>query len=330
MKKKTLVGIKISSSYQLINFLALYDEVRFIYEKAIVYKYNYWGDDKIYKRYLDFAEKMGVEVKEATREKDIVNDLNVEGKSVFFNREFDFVYVNNISIVIKLSFPYSKSFIISDGLGMYGDIFTYIGAYKREKKVNDYSLCVFFAGINFLLKKMAGYLFKSSSFSLFDPLTLKINKRYIESIKKIFNESLSSLPKLKNGTMIFISQPLVQLGIISHGEYSSIINRLKKIANDEGLDFLIKLHPVELSGNEYISSDFFQFDGLIEEACVIDKNVKVVVSFLSTGSLNIEFLSDAKNYILPVSILNLRLSKKQKILISMIKEIDIGNEYKII
>ncbi|HDI3178967.1 TPA: hypothetical protein PMB28_003602 [Vibrio cholerae] len=124
-------------------------------------------------------------------------------------------------------------------------------------------------------------------------------------------------------SLIFLSQPLVQLGMLTEDEYWSCLNKAREFAKNEGLEFLIKLHPTEVAifnSLDYRDIQKYDYNGLIEEACVNDGNIRVVVSFFSSGLYTVPELSSVKTYsVMPDDLLkSLNFSKRQKTIIKKV------------
>ncbi|AXH63519.1 polysialyltransferase family glycosyltransferase [Providencia huaxiensis] len=283
---RALVGINITSPYQLLSFISYYEENKAKYSKFIIFKYDYWGHNQIYKRYLDYFIKIGGEIIEnITNLNSIINYLNHEINQ--FN--FDFISVNQPLIQLKYRFKKSNLIVISDGLGYYGDYSSLISSLKRERRsfISQWSLSTI--KIKYLLKKILFKTIKFEEYTLLRYSDLSPNKNFIDNFKNTVLK-LNGNSHIETPSLVFLDQPLVELGFLSENEYSLLIRSIYNYSKSLGLNFFIKMHPSSVK--ESAEYNTLKFDGILEELCILNKNIKHVISYSSTGLFNILYLSD--------------------------------------
>ncbi|MEQ5727768.1 polysialyltransferase family glycosyltransferase [Providencia rettgeri] len=303
---RILVGININSPYQLLSFLSYYEKNKLHYSKKIIYKFDYWGYNQIYNRYLNYFISEGGElIEEITDLDEIIKQL----KSNHPNALFDFITINEPSIKLKFLFKKSKAIIIADGLGYYGNFLTTILGIKREKAIKISSKDKIFMALKYFTKKLIFHFIEYEEYTLLKYKNLKFNENFSDDLKKIIPK-LKGKSDINKPSLIFSDQPLVKLKILSSNEYNRLINSVYVYATSLGLEFYIKEHPSHpISDSKY---NIVKFDGIIEELCLVNSNIKQVLSYSSTGLFNLIYLRNDIIVEKAVKSYSLYMSKKQR------------------
>lgn len=318
-----LIGVNVTSPFQLVCFISYLKNNLNKFDKIILYTYNYWGKGQIYDSYMDALSFFNVDVRSISSNGELIGSVINELKS---NSDVTFFCVNSPYFPFKFFKPTCKFVVISDGLGTYSGLLKSIIISAKEKSINLFS----YKFILLILKRFAVSFFsiviKYESYMLYSPYSLKKSNEFSSSLRDTLKSFKSNRTGLPGPSLIFLSQPLVQLGLLSEVDYMGCLNRAREFANKEGLDFFIKLHPTEIkifNSLDYKDIKPYHYDGLIEEACVNDDNIKVVVSFFSSGLYMIPELSAAKVYSVSSDDLlkSLKFSRNQKIIFSTIKKL---------
>lgn len=323
MVKNLLVGVNITSPFQLVCFVSYLKNKSGFFDEVVLYIVNYWEKGQIYENYLSLLSEINVDIRpvSSNREliglvrRDFINDCNIT-----------FACINAPYFPFKFLKPTCKFVIISDGLGTYNGLIKSINVSRKEKKISKLSYKFPLLIMKRLFVSFFYYIIRHEVYMLFDPHSLKKNNFFSSSLRetlKLFGSNNSGLEK---PSLIFLSQPLVQLGMLNKDEYLSCLNKARDFAKKEELDFLIKLHPTEVSvfkSLDYAGIKKYDYNGLIEEACVNDGNIKVVVSFFSSGLYTVPELSNVRTYSVMSDDLfsSLNFSKKQKAIIQTVPSI---------
>lgn len=312
---RTLVGINITSPYQLLSFLSYYEKKCSCYCKIIIFKYDYWGSNQIYNRYLEYFQKIGgILIQNSSDLTQIIHHLQEQ-----YNGDiFDFVTVNTPAIKLKLSFKKSKSIIIADGFGYYGNFLTLISTLKREKKVPIFSPTIMVTSLKYFLKKILFKFFKYEEYTLLSYKDLTPNDEFIFNFKKVIMK-LNGVNFIETPSLIFLDQPLVKLGILNQTQYELLIESIYEYSTSLGLTFFIKEHPS--SGTRHEKYNIIEFDGILEELCILNRNIKYVISHSSTGLFNILYLRDDIKIKKTINNSHLLISNKQRKIFSKIKNL---------
>lgn len=319
MVKNLLVGVNITSPFQLVCFVSYLKSRNKFFDEIVLYVVNYWGKGQIYENYLSLLPELKVDIRHVSNNRELIGLVMNDIK---YSHNITFVCVNAPYFPFKFLKPACKFVVISDGLGTYNGLIQSINVSRKEKKISKLSYKFPLLIIKRLIVSFFSNVITYDSYMLFNPVSLKKNNFFSSSLRqtlKIFGSNSG----LERPSLIFLSQPLVQLGMLDINEYLSCLNKAKDFAEREGLDFLIKLHPTEVAvfdSLDYANIKKYHYNGLIEEACVNDENIKVVVSFFSSGLYMVPELSNVKTYsVMSDELLtSLNLSRKQNSIIKTV------------
>ncbi|MGR6759139.1 polysialyltransferase family glycosyltransferase [Aeromonas veronii] len=323
MVKNLLVGVNITSPFQLVCFVSYLKEKSGFFDEVILYTINYWERGQIYENYLSFLSEMNVDIRPISNNRELISLVSHDIRN---SHNVTFVCINSPFFPFKFIKPTCKFVIVSDGLGTYNGLIKSINVSRKEKRIKKLSYKFPLLIMKRLIVSLFYNVISHEDYMLFNPRSLKKNNLFSSSLRetlKLFGSNNSGLGK---PSLIFLSQPLVQLGMLNKEEYLSCLNKAREFAKREGLEFLIKLHPTEMAvfnSLDYTGIKKYDYNGLIEEACVNDDNIKVVVSFFSSGLYSVPELSNVRTYSVMSEELfaSLNFSKKQKAIIKTVPSI---------
>lgn len=323
MVKNLLVGVNITSPFQLVCFVSYLKDRNDFFDEVILYVVNYWGKGQIYENYLSLLSGMNVDIRPVSSNRELISLVRRDIKNSY---DVTFVCVNAPYFPFKLIKPRCKFVIVSDGLGTYNGLIKSINVSRKEKKINKLSFKFPLLIMKRLIVSFFYNVMSHEDYMLYNPRSLKKNNLFSSSLRETLKLFCSHNSGLGKPSLIFLSQPLVQLGILSKEEYWSCLNKARELAKREELEFLIKLHPTEMAvfnSLDYTGIKKYDYNGLIEEACVNDENIKVVVSFFSSGLYTVPELSNVRTYsVMSESLFtSLNFSKKQKAIIKTVPSI---------
>lgn len=284
--KKKLIAYSIVSPLQLVNFLSYWHSHKEIYNKVIVFVDFYWGYNIICQRYLDFCEKKSIEIYYNSDNKDIF--LNTPEK-----KDIVFVGAPSVRILLKNN-RIDQVVVVDEGLSTYAGFKNLKKANKREKNVE---LSLFKYNIKKIFFLIYSIFFKEIKyFFAFNKKTGYVNVDYKNAILDFLPVLGEDIPvENRQKTIVFCSQPYVELGLMSESEYISYLHAIKLKIEDRGGVFVLKKHPVEkIVDYESYGIDVLSFDGIIEEYVCINR-ISAVISKVSTSSMLIPALFDDVN-----------------------------------
>ncbi|SFR45005.1 hypothetical protein SAMN04488070_1146 [Pseudidiomarina maritima] len=314
MTKFIAVAPKIASSYQLLSLLsyvrANHNEIKATY----VFLDPYWHANQIPSRYTNYCEKYNVIfVKTAGA---LPNSKAIKEAGCKLLR----FYVNNVSLKSVLLRRQDRVVLIADGLGTYVNCASKINAVTRErgKPTLNEKRKIF----NYMLMSNVAERFSSvHSYMIFDKASLKLDKSFVEQFKISMTELRCSKDDELVNHLIFISQPLVKLGVLTEERYLELLKHLEQRAREKRLAFLVKPHPAE-DVDWYFANNFsaLDFDGVIEEFGVNNPRNEFI-SFLSSALLTLPYLTESTVYRLPLPEFerNIVLSSAQRELLSRVQ-----------
>ncbi|HFS5768489.1 TPA: polysialyltransferase family glycosyltransferase [Providencia rettgeri] len=319
MKMRILIGVNITSPYQFLSFISYYEEKKELYDEVVIFKYDYWGYNQIYKRYLDyFLELNGKLIENTSSLSEIISYL----KRYYKEALFDFVTVNSPAIKLKLFFKNSNLIVIADGLGYYANFSTLINSIRRESKLSISPSRLTIMTIKYLIKKVFIKLISFEEYTLLRYKDLSLNQTYINNFKSIVGKLKGSID-ISTPSLIFLDQPLVKLGIMNQDEYDRLLESAYKYSISLGLTFYIKEHPSSINSNQKYK--IIKFDGLLEELCLLNNNIKHIMSYSSTGLFNILYLNDFIKVERTIKNKDINMSKKQNKILNKIPYFNLNN-----
>ncbi|NVN82667.1 MULTISPECIES: polysialyltransferase family glycosyltransferase [unclassified Vibrio] len=312
---KNLVGVNITSPYQLLSLMSYYKANGSRYNCIVVYKYNAWGSEQISNLYLDYFHSIGGVLVEGLKgTPTIIKDI----KRRFSPKEIDFVSVGKIDPLMSIFFRKSRRVVIADGFGSYGSVYSFYKAIRREgQSVNVYCL---YAVFHYTLKSIFNSLIKSESYAFHNLKTMEEDNRFASEFKLVCRE----IGPIEDGVMgdrkvlLVAEQPLVKLGLLTNSEYGDILCRIKRYAEENNLQLILKKHPSE----NFTSKEPFDYISnarIVEDICINSPNITHVVSHSSSSLFNLTVLNEEINVISFLCELPPILSSKQKKLFSKIR-----------
>lgn len=296
MNKKIIVGYSIVSPLHLINFLTYLNSSPLEYDKIYIFINKYWSNNIIPQRYLNYCKSIGIEIL-------FDNKLMIKiiDKLIKSNAELELVFVKNPSVSLLLkSYLYDKKLkiiLIDEGVSSYAGNIHSLKATIRENGliVGLKSLIISFVRfILILLSKNKLY-----KFSAFDTSSFTVNQIYKKNFKKVLEFLYTYKSGIKQdfyNSLLFCSQPWIELGVMTEEEYSKLLHELSLKASKLSKELVIKKHPADTLFN-YGNYKVVNFDGCVEEL-VFHSKFSGVISLNSTSSLLISSCLDLESYIL--------------------------------
>lgn len=299
MKEKIIIGYSIVSPLHLINFLTYLKSCGDDFHEKYIFLSNYWSKSIIPKRYIQYCEKNNIKVVYDEDEKKRILNLVFESKLMI-----SFVCVKSPSLFILkkgLTNNIEKIIIIDEGLSSYAGFMHSLKASFREKGV--------MGGGKFLI-----YVYLLKFFKLFNKYRVyeftafygtDINSVY----KKYFLEVLIDIntyylsDKIAQKTILFCTQPLIEVGLMSYDQYEKMLAEVTTICKNNKILLLIKKHPAD-NIFDYSKYNILEFDGVVEELVVTQENISGTISSCSTSSLLIPALINKESYIVSFDSLN--------------------------
>lgn len=290
--KKVIIGYSIVSPLHLINFLTYLKSCETDFHEKYIFLSNYWNNCIIPKRYIDYCEENNINVIFDEDEKKRILNILFEKKL-----KINFVCVKNPNLFIlkkSLTNNVEKITIIDEGLSSYAGFMHSLKSSFREKGIKG--------GVRFSI-----YIFILKFFKLFNQHKIynftafygtNINsvykKYFLEVLKDINISSYSN--QIDQKSILFCTQPLIEVGLMSYDEYEKMLSQVKAICDTNQISLLIKKHPVD---NIFKYSDYnvVEFDGIVEELVVAQKNISGTISSCSTSSLLIPALINKESFI---------------------------------
>lgn len=298
---KQLIGYNIVSPLHLINFLAYWLSNKDIYNKVIVFIDYYWGYNIIPEKYLNFCKMNNIEI--------YFNCDNKE-KMICCNENIisDMIFVN--SIVVKILLKYKKKIckviIVDEGLSTYAGFNNWKKAVKREQKIDVYFLPYLFKKIIKKLTEKVLYRDCMIDFRSFSMKNCTMQDKYRVAIHDLFSFMYADHIKMQqeNDLIVFCSQPLVDLNIMTEMEFSSYLLKIQDKVRKQGFSLVIKKHPAEKKFDyEKYGLTVLNYDGMLEEYAFLHP-MRGIISATSTSSLLVPALYGIDSFIMDYKMVN--------------------------
>lgn len=293
-KKKELIGWALASPLHVANFMAYYYSNLEYYDRATIYLYEYWGRSILSDRYIDFLNQSNITLK-AAHDSASLNDI----KKVSKKSDIVFVGRFNWRVILKTNKNIQKLILIDEGLSSYRSR-TSLSKTDSNFKFFKYLTSSMLINISILLKKK-----QKINFRTFQNRSTLINESYKQGIFKYFNDMklFNYLGNNKNyqNSILYCSQPWVELGNISEEDHIDNILKLKSSVESKGYSFVIKKHPAETIVNYEKYGINILDDGRMLEEIFYSTPFKAIVSKNSTSSLLLPALYKVDSYLLSLS-----------------------------
>lgn len=294
-KRKKLIGYGLVSPLHIANFISYYYSNESLYHSVEIYLFDFWGDNIIHKRYIDFLKSKKIEIKlvESFSNKMENNESD----------NFDLIFVGQVNwrVVLTARNKVDKVILIDEGLSSYTSFFSKI------KKNNGLKIFKHMASLMWVKIIMSFLGIKENKYKMLNSKNFNIDDSYRFGLLRYFKELSSfdnneeNISKVSNDTVIFCSQPWVELGNFSELDYVKYINSFKDKVESNGFDFVLKKHPAEklVDYNKY-NIDVLMDSRMIEEI-IFSKSIKGIISKNSTSSFLIPALFETKSYLLDMN-----------------------------
>ncbi|WP_185231155.1 polysialyltransferase family glycosyltransferase [Teredinibacter franksiae] len=262
MKPSELIVGCVSSSFQLLNFITfLESKKKYLIKSHVVIK-GYWGGVTIQPSYISYCKELGVEI------------LFADGNSKSLADEVCSIISSESACLHKISvvsanrlFPMSvlgrcfrlrseiQFVFIEDGIGAYGGFRHIFSAILREKGRLSKSAILFpFA---YVTNQILSFFYNNKRFLLFEDNDVNVSVDYKEAFVSVVGNLESAKRKrvtVPQNSIIFCSQPYVDMGLLSELEYAGFIKKINLYAENNACNFIVKRHPAD---------NKFNYDGMV-------------------------------------------------------------------
>lgn len=297
--QKVIIGYSIVSPLHLINFLSYLKSCEEEFYGKYIFLSNYWGDSIIPERYIEYCKVNNINVINNENEKQKILDIIFERKL-----KISFVCVKNPNLYVmkkSLAKNVENIIVIDEGLSSYAGFWHSLKASFREKGIKSGGRFITYMCLMKFFKLFIWHkIYKFTSF-----IGVNVNPIYkqffLEVLRDINISSYSN--QIDQKSILFCTQPLIEVGLMSYDEYEKMLSQVKAICDTNLISLLIKKHPVD---NIFKYSDYnvVEFDGIVEELVVAQKNISGTISSCSTSSLLIPALINKESYIVSFDSLN--------------------------
>lgn len=283
----------ITSPFQILNIISYLETSNEKYDEINIYTFDYWAKCQIDSRYLSILKnKYDINIFKVRDGNSMLREIKKTKRKKKIRIKFTFLCINRPICKLFLISPSADFLIIEDGLGYYADLKEKIKTSFRERgfisAVRTIIGTVFYD--NFLR-----YLISVKKHVLFPEDIEKPNEKYLNGFKRAVSITALDFPKINKPTFIFVSQPLVELGLIKKNSYDEHIKKASTVAAESGMEFYIKPHPSE-SLNTVYSFNILNYKGSIEELIYANENIKAIGGFTSTSLYTSSILFGTKTF----------------------------------
>jgi len=157
--------------------------------------------------------------------------------------------------------------LLDEGIGSY-NVLNLIGDEFKNKFGSGFRFFIAFALFKFVYRRFS--LFGGRKYHLFrrEGSSLTKNCEVSEAYKATLGLLADERPELSigAGSVVLLSQPVIEMGLCSEGEYKEIIGKIVNVAKAKGLRIVVKPHPAE-SGDMYrrLGLIVLSYPGAVEE-----------------------------------------------------------------
>lgn len=305
-----LVAYGVSSPLHLINFLAFWCSNKNVYSRVIVFIDHYWGYSIIPEKYLEFCKSNNMElyVNQSDKEQVIFYDENVQSDLVFVNYTLH-------KMLLKYKQQICNAIIIDEGLSAYAGFKNLKKAIKRERNRDVRFLLHLSRNIRRGFVEKIFYRGRVINFRAFSMKNGKMQDKYREAIHNLFSFMYANNVKKEqeNNVIVFCSQPLVDLNMMTESDFSAYLLNIQDKVNKKGLSLVIKKHPVEKKFDyEKYGLTVLDYDGIFEEYAFLYP-MKGMISATSTSSLLVPALYGIDSFVMDYAMLD-EFSKTAKMI----------------
>lgn len=290
--KRTLIGYGLVSPLHLANFMAHYYSSPYNYERLIIFIYNYWGSNILPEYYLKYLNDNSIEVIYSNNLKELKHVIKKEVNDI------ELVLVSNFNwkVIARTSSKVKYVTVIDEGLSSYRSF--------SSLKADNPNLKLYKIILSKILSRLTTSILSKerAKFKMFDIDSLKINPLYRKGLFQYF-ESLkhfvdSNDNKNFSNTILYCSQPWVELNVMSEQDYIEYINQIKTNIENQGSEFMLKKHPAE----HVIDYDAHKIstldDNRMLEEIIYTTKFKAIISRTSTSSFLVPALFDIESYLI--------------------------------
>ncbi|MFT7009301.1 MAG: hypothetical protein ACJAXJ_003849 [Colwellia sp.] len=310
------VAYRFTTEYHLINFFSYIYKKNDI-DKIIFFVDEHWGHKTLTLSKLKEYTDIPVVIK-------LVSDFDL--RSLVSVNCIYFASISDISYkpYFYLRKTVKKFLIVEDGLGTYAGRLHWTKVIYRERGIylsTRYFLSSFFKRLLFLFvrKKKIKFL------TLFNLKSLSQNSMFIKELRSYYLfKNKTKLISIFKPTVIFVSGPVIERGILNEDEYNIVLNSLRDSCSDKELDFVIKKHPAEYAF-DYNDFELLE-DGSLEDFVFINsEHVVELIGFFSTALITCKVLFDTKSHYINYNraSVNNRPARIIKIIKNTINEIEL-------
>lgn len=304
--KKTLIGYGLVSPLHVANFMSYFYSKPSTYDNIVICINNYWGESILPHRYIEFLKSVGIKIKHIDSYlsiKPVINDYN----------NIDLVLLGGFDwkIILRTNSKVKSLILIDEGLSSYR---SYSSIKRDSPKIKLYKVL-----ISKLISKVSIFTFRKRTevFRTFNSGDFDINPIYKKGLFKYFSNlkvfyNLESADNYSN-TVLYCSQPWVDLGLVSETEYIKSIKSIKAKVENKGSLFLLKRHPAEkvIDYSKY-SINTLEDSRMLEEIFFSSK-FEAIISKNSTSSFMLPALYTSNSYLTDMSEVNKLGPKAEKI-----------------
>ncbi|WP_270428624.1 polysialyltransferase family glycosyltransferase [Acinetobacter johnsonii] len=297
--QKVIIGYSIVSPLHLINFLSYLQSCDDTFDYKYVFLNKYWSGSIISERYISYCKQKKVDVIFCENEKErILKSLFKSEQNIYF------VCVKNPNLYVLRKGFYKnvkEITVIDEGLSSYAGFFHTFKASLREKGIKGGARFLIYIQVMKIISFFIRH--KINKFTAFHNKDVNptYKKYFLDVLKNI--DSSHYLRKVEGESILFCTQPLIEVGLMSYDDYMGMLTKVDEYCRKNKISLLIKKHPVD-NIFEYSGYNVLDFDGVVEEFVLNQKNIIGVISSCSTSSLLIPAFMNKKSYIVSFESLN--------------------------
>lgn len=220
----------------------------------------------------------------------------------------------------NMNFREIELVIIDEGVGSYmpASYWKKINESEQNQRKKHLRKC-----INSVIKKLLLKPFKKPQeqliFHKIKDNHIKLNDEVARNYKNFFSEMYSKIynvvpmcnllkNKERKNIAIYLSQPVVEFGLMQRDAYIRVLNQLKTICNNKGYELYVKPHPRE-DKETYVNTDIAILQSAhVAEAMIEEMNPKFVIGMTSTCLITFPCLFNVPSFSL-VDALNSELNR---------------------
>ena len=154
---------------------------------------------------------------------------------------------------------------------------------------------------------IADFLYKPNIIKRYSPKTIEIPKHSINAALNDIKQQQLLIPQIKNKSILYLSQPLVEQKIISINDELTCLNNILNLTNNN-IEILYKPHPEDNPNKILFFKKHFPHLKIyntnvpVELLYNIETNISFVISYRSTGLMYADIFGNHKIH--PISLSN--------------------------